>query len=50
MSTRFAIACDDDKAQEVTRLAHRFGLTEEQVIMQLIDLGLESLEETTLER
>lgn len=46
MSNRFAIACDDDQAQEVTRLAHRFGITEEEVIKQLIDLGLESLEET----
>lgn len=48
MPTRFAIACDDEQATEVTRLAHRFGLTEEQVITQLIGLGLESLEETTL--
>lgn len=46
MPTRFAIACDDEQAQEVTHLAHRFGITEAEVIRQLIDLGLESLEET----
>lgn len=46
MPTRFAIACDDEQAAAVTRLAHRFGITEEEVVKQLIDLGLESLEET----
>lgn len=46
MSTRFAVACEDDQARAVSRLAHRYGITEEEVIKQLIDLGLESLEET----
>lgn len=45
MATRFTIACDDEQARAVTRLAHRFGISEEEVITQLIDLGLESLEE-----
>lgn len=47
MPTRFAIACDDDQAREVSRIASRYGITEEMVIRQLIDLGLESVEETT---
>lgn len=46
MPTRFAIACDDEQARAVTRLAHRFDISEEEVIKQLVDLGLESLEET----
>lgn len=45
MSTRFAVACDEEQAEAVTRLAHRYGITEEAVVKQLIDLGLESLEE-----
>jgi 2-iminoacetate synthase ThiH len=46
MSTRFTVPCDEAQARAVTRLARRFGITEEEVIKQLIDLGLESLEET----
>lgn len=46
MSSRFAVACDDDQAQAVSRLASRYGITEEEVIVQLIDLGLESLEKS----
>ncbi|MCU4800416.1 hypothetical protein SAMN05216559_0716 [Halomicrobium zhouii] len=45
MPTRFAVACDEEQAQAVSRLAHRYGITEEEVVKQLIDLGLESLEE-----
>lgn len=46
MPTRFDVACDDEQAQAVSQLAHRYGITEEEVIKQLIDLGLESVEET----
>jgi predicted transcriptional regulator len=46
MSTRFTVVCDDDQSRAVSRLAHRYGITEEEVIQQLIDLGLESIEET----
>lgn len=46
MPTRFAVACDEEQSRAVTRLAHRYGITEEEVIKQLIDLGLESLEES----
>jgi len=46
MSTRFTVVCDDDQSRAVSRLAHQYGITEEEVIQQLIDLGLESVEET----
>lgn len=47
MSTRFAVACDEEQSEAVSRLAHRYGITEEEVIKQLIDLGLESVDETS---
>lgn len=45
MPTRFTIVCDDGRAQEVKRLARKFDLTEEEVLRQLVELGLESLDE-----
>lgn len=48
MSTRYTVVCDDDQARAVTHLAHRYGLSEEEVIQQLIDLGLEAAEESTV--
>jgi 16S rRNA U516 pseudouridylate synthase RsuA-like enzyme len=45
MPTRYTVVCDDGRAREVRRLAGKFDLTEEEVLRQLIDLGLEHLEE-----
>jgi hypothetical protein len=45
MSTRFTVVCDDDQARAVEVLARRYGITEGEVIKQLVDMGLESLEE-----
>lgn len=45
MSTRFTVVCDDDQARAVEMLARRYGITEDEVLQQLVDLGLESLEE-----
>jgi predicted transcriptional regulator len=45
MPTRFTVVCDDDLAREVQRLAREYGLTEEEVLRQLIDLGLAETEE-----
>ncbi|MFC6863858.1 CopG family transcriptional regulator [Halomicroarcula sp. GCM10025817] len=45
MPTRFTVVCDDDQARAVEMLARRYGITEDEVLQQLIDLGLESLEE-----
>lgn len=47
MSTRYTVVADDDQAREISRLAHRYGITEEEVLTQLIDLGLEAIEEPT---
>ncbi|MFC7248467.1 CopG family transcriptional regulator [Halomicroarcula sp. GCM10025324] len=48
MATRFTVVCDDDQAQAVEMLARRYGITEDEVLQQLVDLGLESLEERPL--
>lgn len=42
MPTRFTVVCDDEQVHAVRRLAHRYGISEEEVLKQLIDLGLES--------
>jgi predicted transcriptional regulator len=44
MPTRFTVVCDDDVARDVEAIARRYDLTEEEVIRQLIDLGLEEVE------
>ena len=45
MSTRFTIVCDDGRAREIRRLARKFDLTEEETLRQLVELGLENLDE-----
>jgi len=45
MPTRYTVVCDDDRAREIKRLARKFDLTEEEVLRQLVDLGLEHLDE-----
>jgi predicted transcriptional regulator len=45
MPTRFTVVCDDDLAQEVRTLAREYDLTEEEVLRQLIDLGLAETDE-----
>ncbi|MFC7019283.1 MULTISPECIES: CopG family transcriptional regulator [Haloarcula] len=45
MPTRFTVVCDDDQARAVEMLARRYGITEDEVLQQLVDLGLESLGE-----
>jgi 2-iminoacetate synthase ThiH len=50
---RFTLLCDDRQARRVERLAARYGLTEREVLRQLLDLGLDSLDpgaETTDDR
>ncbi|MEF8842076.1 MAG: CopG family transcriptional regulator [Haloarculaceae archaeon] len=41
---RFTLVCDDRQARRVERLATQYGLTEREVLRQLIDLGLDSLD------
>lgn len=45
MPTRYTVVCDDDLSRQVTRLAREYELTEEEVIRQLMDLGLAEIEE-----
>ncbi|GGN91813.1 MULTISPECIES: CopG family transcriptional regulator [Haloarcula] len=48
MSSRFTVVCDDGQARAIQVLARRYGITEEEVLKQLIDLGLEDVEESTV--
>jgi predicted transcriptional regulator len=45
MATRFTVVCDDDLARDVELLAREFDLTEEEVLRQLIDLGMDEVDE-----
>jgi predicted transcriptional regulator len=45
MPTRFTVVCDDELAREVELLAREFDLTEEEVLRQLIDLGMDEVDE-----
>jgi len=47
MVRRFTIVCDDDQARMVETLARRYGITEEEVLQQLVELGLEARDEQT---
>jgi hypothetical protein len=43
MPTRYTVVCDDDLAREVETLARENELTEEEVLRQLLDVGLDRL-------
>ena len=50
---QFTLVCDDRQARRVERLAVQYELTEREVLQQLLDLGLDSLDldgETERER
>ena len=44
MPTRFSIVLDESRAREIKQLARQYELTEEEVLRQLLDLGLEELD------
>lgn len=44
MPRQYSLVCDDRPAAEVSRLAREYDLTEEEVLRQLIDAGLETVE------
>lgn len=44
MPTRYTVVCDDDLAARVESLAREYDLTEEEVIRQLLDVGMEHLD------
>lgn len=41
---RYTLVCDEPTAERVEQLAVEFGLTEQEVIQQLVDVGLEEIE------
>jgi len=45
MATRYTVVCDDGQARAIKVLARRYGITEEEVIQQLIESGLDDVEE-----
>jgi 2-iminoacetate synthase ThiH len=45
MPTRYTLVCDDDLAAEVRQLAREYDLTEEEVLRQLVDLGLDATDD-----
>ncbi|PSQ03498.1 CopG family transcriptional regulator [Halobacteriales archaeon QS_4_69_31] len=44
MPTRYTVVCDDDLARDIEEIAREYDLTEEEVLRQLIDVGLDKLE------
>ena len=44
MSTRYTVVCESDHAREIQRLAREYDLTEEEVLRQLLDIGLEHID------
>jgi hypothetical protein len=45
MPTRYTLVCDDDTSRKVRALAQEYGVTEEEVLRQLVDLGLDERDE-----
>lgn len=41
MPRQYSVVCDDDVGKRVEDLAREYGLTEQEVIRQLIERGLE---------
>lgn len=44
MPTRFSVVLDGDRARQIEALARQYDLTDEEVLRQLLDLGLDELE------
>ena len=42
MARRYSVVCDDDVGDRVEELAREYGLTEQEVLRQLIRRGLEA--------
>ena len=45
MPTRYTLVCDDDVSEAVQTLARKHDITEEEVLRQLVDLGLDALDD-----
>lgn len=44
MPRRYSLVCDDRTAAQITTLTREYGLTESEVLKQLIEIGLEQRE------
>lgn len=44
MPRRYAVVCDDDLAEQIDDLAREYGLTEQEVLRQLLRRGVEATE------
>lgn len=45
MPTQYTLVCDDETSQTVRALAQEYEVTEEEVLRQLVDLGLDARDE-----
>jgi len=45
MPTRYTFVCDDEHTRDIERLARENNVTEEEVLRQLVDLGLSQVNE-----
>jgi len=45
MPTRYTVVCNDDLSQQVAELARENEVTEQEVLRQLVTLGLEHIDE-----
>lgn len=41
---RYTLVCEEHQAERVERLATEYGLTEQEVLRQLVDAGLETID------
>lgn len=44
MGRTYSLQCDDAVARQVSSLARDYGITEREVLRQLVEIGLEELE------
>ena len=44
MDRRLSLVCDDETAERVEELARRYGLPKQEVLRQVIRIGLEEIE------
>ena len=44
MARRYSLVCEDDVARRIERLSREYELTEEEVLRQLLELGLTNLD------
>lgn len=48
MPTRFSLVLEDERAGAIETLARRYDITEEEAIRQLVEVGLENVDDSGL--